>query len=265
VNDAFTEVIMSIHNDRTPDGEPETGKLPGKGRNSSDIARAENAGANDRFARETITLVPYTPGAGSDTGNQAHASKGRYAVLAASIAISAALGSVVGAFAGATLLRPVETREVPVMNPGALKETLARISADIATLKGGLDTAGKNTASQLARFSERIDRTEKAQAEPSAKIAKLSEAVERLERKADDGVVTGSIAPKQQARAGVVDGWVLREIYDGRALVENQFAIFEVGPGSQLPGLGRVETIRRQDGRWIVVTAKGIIVSSSRN
>jgi hypothetical protein len=28
-----------------------------------------------------------------------------------------------------------------------------------------------------------------------------------------------------------------------------------------LPGLGRIEAIRRQDGRWVVVTSKGTITS----
>jgi len=27
-----------------------------------------------------------------------------------------------------------------------------------------------------------------------------------------------------------------------------------------VPGLGRIDAIRRQDGRWVVVTAKGLIV-----
>ena len=32
-------------------------------------------------------------------------------------------------------------------------------------------------------------------------------------------------------------------------------------PGPQLPGVGRVETIPKQDGRLVVVTPKGLIVS----
>jgi hypothetical protein len=63
-------------------------------------------------------------------------------------------------------------------------------------------------------------------------------------------------------RSTVVTGWVLRDIYRGRALVESRYAgVFEVGPGSMLPGVGRVETIKRQDGKWVVVTPKGIITS----
>jgi hypothetical protein len=47
-------------------------------------------------------------------------------------------------------------------------------------------------------------------------------------------------------------------------LVEGHGDVYEVVPGAQLPGLGRVESIRRVDGRWIVETPKGLIVSAVR-
>jgi hypothetical protein len=37
--------------------------------------------------------------------------------------------------------------------------------------------------------------------------------------------------------------------------------VFVVGTGGSLPGLGRVEAIKRQDGQWVVVTARGTITS----
>jgi hypothetical protein len=47
-----------------------------------------------------------------------------------------------------------------------------------------------------------------------------------------------------------------------RALVQNRGGdIFEITGGSILPGLGRVQTIKRQDGDWVVVTTQGIIAS----
>jgi hypothetical protein len=73
---------------------------------------------------------------------------------------------------------------------------------------------------------------------------------------------TGSIAEKQPPKPAVVEGWILRDIHDGFALVEGRRGMMEVGPGSNIPGVGRVETIKKQDGRWIVVTPKGIIVSA---
>ena len=74
--------------------------------------------------------------------------------------------------------------------------------------------------------------------------------------------VTGSIAPKQQDRPPVVAGWIIREVFDGRAVIEHdRLGFYEVVPGANLPGIGRVETIKRQDGRWVVVTPKGLILS----
>jgi len=37
--------------------------------------------------------------------------------------------------------------------------------------------------------------------------------------------------------------------------------VIEVEAGDVVPGVGRIESIRRQDGRWMVVTSNGIIPS----
>ena len=81
--------------------------------------------------------------------------------------------------------------------------------------------------------------------------------------------VTGSItqpattpAPKPEvARLPTLEGWVLRDVADGGALIEGRYGVFEVYAGDPIPGLGRVDAIRRQDGRWVVVTSKGLIVA----
>jgi hypothetical protein len=35
----------------------------------------------------------------------------------------------------------------------------------------------------------------------------------------------------------------------------------EVEQGDLVPGLGRIDAIRKQDGRWVVVTSKGVITA----
>jgi hypothetical protein len=37
--------------------------------------------------------------------------------------------------------------------------------------------------------------------------------------------------------------------------------VIEVDQGDMIPGIGRVDAIKKQDGRWVVVTSKGLIVS----
>ncbi len=57
-----------------------------------------------------------------------------------------------------------------------------------------------------------------------------------------------------------MEGWVLRGVSNGVALIEGRRGIYEVYAGDPVPGAGRVDAIRRQDGRWVVVTSKGLIV-----
>ena len=58
-----------------------------------------------------------------------------------------------------------------------------------------------------------------------------------------------------------MEGWVLRDVGHGGALIESRQGIYEVYAGDVVPGLGRIDAIRRQDGRWVVVTSKGLIVA----
>jgi hypothetical protein len=57
-----------------------------------------------------------------------------------------------------------------------------------------------------------------------------------------------------------MEDWVLRGVLNGAALIEGRRGIFEVYAGDSVPGAGRVDVIRRQEGRWVVVTSKGLIV-----
>jgi hypothetical protein len=201
---------------------------------------------------------------------------GRAAVLAVAIALSAAAGSAVGAVAAVAFAKPQPVAEdARTIEVKALQGVIAKLSTEVASLKASIDSNAKTANAQLAKMADRVERAEKAQAEPASRVAKLSELLERIDKRTASAAaapaapalasapdVTGSIAPKQQDRPSVVNGWVLREVFRGGAMVENErMGMFEVVPGANLPGLGRVETIRRQDGRWVVVTPKGFIVS----
>ena len=61
-----------------------------------------------------------------------------------------------------------------------------------------------------------------------------------------------------------MEGWVLRDIANGGALIEGRQGIFEVYAGDPVPGLGRVDAIRKQDGKWVVVTSRGLIRALDR-
>ncbi|MBX9823449.1 MAG: hypothetical protein K2Y27_00495 [Xanthobacteraceae bacterium] len=202
--------------------------------------------------------------------------------IAAGVALAATIGVVAGAGTTFVLRHEAAATAAAATEARTLQATVAQLENEITALKAGLSTSQRSTTAQLHKLVERLDRTEKAQAEPTTKIAKLSEAVDRLEKRQQqqsaalaaaatppsallDPDVTGSTVPyKEEARPPVAEGWRLRDFYSGRAVVESRNGmLFEVGPGSNLPGLGRVETIKRENGRIVVVARNGIITASS--
>src|SRR5262249_36814535 len=73
----------------------------------------------------------------------------------------------------------------------------------------------------------------------------------------------GAIDPKAVTKNAVIEGWLLRKVYGSdSALVEGRYGVVEIVPGDLVPGLGRIQEIKRQDGHWVVVTSRGLVVSS---
>jgi hypothetical protein len=206
--------------------------------------------------------------------------KRRLGALAAVVALAAVAGALGGAVATASLGRFGGDDTANIANH-ALEASVARLDADIQALKVGADHASKLGMTQFNKTSERLDKVEKAQLEPAAKLARLSEAVEKLHATppvaaaaaapAAARETTGSISPPttapatapkaEVARLPTVEGWTLRDVINGSALIEGRQGIFEVYAGDPVPGLGRIDAIRRQDGHWVVVTSKGLIVA----
>lgn len=56
-----------------------------------------------------------------------------------------------------------------------------------------------------------------------------------------------------------IPGWIVREVADGRAVVQGPNGIWRVARGDILPGAGRVDSIVRWGHRWIVATKRGLI------
>jgi hypothetical protein len=218
--------------------------------------------------------------------------KRRLSAMAAMVALAACVGAISGVLATVSVMHfapiPAPTQ---VADTSALESSVARIDADVVALKANVEHTSKTGLSQFNRANDRLDKLEKAQAEPMAKIAKLSETVDKLRAtppaapaQAAAAVpakeTTGSIAPTQVAAAAAaapapvpaapkvevgrlptVEGWVLRDVSNGGALIEGRGGLYEVYAGDPIPGVGRVDAIRRQDGRWVVVTSKGLIVA----
>ena len=199
----------------------------------------------------------------------------RFALLAATIAIAAAVGSFVGSFTGAGVgrLMPEAAPSANTADAGSILRAVKSQVAELSAMKSNLDGSIRNANTQFVAIAERLDRVERAATNPAAQLAHIADAVDRLNKINATPETTGSIAPMTTAPMTtppaepkiidrIVEDWVVQDVHGDRALVEGRNgSLFEVGAGSILPGVGRVEAVKRQDGQWVVVTARGVITS----
>jgi len=154
---------------------------------------------------------------------------------AAAIMIAAALGALVGAMAsnGFGYAIHLASADRDAINPTeALRASVGQLAMEIASLKAVV-TASAPSAPRISGLDQF--------------------------RSAVSGEITGSVDP---APPPSVAGWTLLRVEKGRALVQGDSGSYEVAPGSTLPGLGMVQRIMQQDGRWVVQTRAGIIAAS---
>ncbi len=72
--------------------------------------------------------------------------------------------------------------------------------------------------------------------------------------------VARTVVAKTDAAPVKSASYVLREVYDGLALVEARGGdLREVAPGEYLPGMGEVRSIERRGHNWVVLTSRGAI------
>ncbi len=201
--------------------------------------------------------------------------------------VAVLLGAAVGSAATAGLLYLNTTPAAAPADPTTFTAALGRIDRELASLRSSVEGSAKQANTQIAKIADRMDRVEKSQAETGTKLARTTESLDRLDRRlaangaSVAGDTTGSTPPGTllsngertaaladpkrpggSAQTAILEGWVLRDVFNGAAMIQTpRNGMLEVIPGDTLPGLGRIEGVRRQDGRWVVVTSRGLIVS----
>lgn len=149
--------------------------------------------------------------------------------------------------------------------------------ATVAALSAKIDRLDHDPSQKLADIAVRLDRLEKqASAAAAGSQASLAASVSRAQplplSKPVAAVVSPSVrggvtqvagTPAEAAlpeKPATVGGWVLRDVYDGMALVEGRGGgLREVEPGEYLPGAGQVRSIERRGRSWVVLTSRGVI------
>jgi hypothetical protein len=231
---------------------------------------------SDEDAAASFAGEDAAPASAADAGGDHPLSRPlRFVLLAASVAAAAALGSFVGALSasGVTHVWSASAENSHAVAAGARQANKAGL-AELAALKTNLDGATRGANGQFAKLAERLDRVERTQIEAATKAAHIADAVDRLEKKPVVAAaapatpeMTGSIAASPPAALAeaklaekILPDWIVQDVRGGHALVENsRGGVFTVAAGGVLPGLGRIESIKRQAGQWVVVTAGGLI------
>lgn len=205
--------------------------------------------------------------------------------FAAAVVLGAGFGAIAGTYLTGNFAEVPKVDAAVQDEKKAMQQSLVKMSKELTTLKAHLEASAKQAEGRTASLEKRI----------GDKInERINERFHRAAAAASTAETTGSIpapqpvvstpavtfadvptprpAPRlamaQPQPAGpttgptIVRDWRVRGARNGYVYVEGRNGeIYQVVPGAPLPGLGPVGSIRRLDGRWIVTTPKGIIVS----
>jgi hypothetical protein len=174
----------------------------------------------------------------------------RTALLAASVAIAAALGVVVGLAASGGFATPKHSAAASLVDRQAMQRSIGKLSKEVAALKASVAAANKSARGEVAKITERL----RSAPEITGSIPELPAAMPPPLPPPRPAVAAATRPP-------LVRDWSIRYVRDGYVYVRGHGDTYQVQLGAPLPGLGPVQEVKRQDGRWLVVTPKGLIVS----
>jgi hypothetical protein len=188
----------------------------------------------------------------------------RYALLAASVTVAAALGAIVGAMAsgGFSALAPAKPDIASIEESKAMQQSIARLGKEVTTLKASLEATNKSAHMQIAKITDRLEQAEitGSISAPQAAAPTVAPTLESAPLPTPRPRIAAA-ETMPSGRTAIVPGWTIHDLRGGYVYVENHGEVYQVLLGAPLPGLGPVESVKRQDGRWVVTTPKGIIVS----
>ncbi len=166
----------------------------------------------------------------------------------------------------------------------AAQSLTAKDTAGIAGLKTRLDSVKTETGTSIAELAGKVERMQR---EPEAKLSQIIQRLDRMEGQLATPLAAGasSAAPAPaksvsgkpvhvaeakppinatdgQRNPQLITNWVVRDVYDGMALVESPRGSIEVTPGETIPGAGTVKSIERRGTGWIVITNLGLVDSA---
>ncbi len=178
--------------------------------------------------------------------------------------------------------------QVRVLQAG-LENVRTETTSAVAQLNGKLEKVEKEPLAKIQQLNERLGRVEKGNVDlgPTGSIAPatvarpVASAAPSASAKAAANVPTPPMKPAAVKLASAEDphrlqdgqkvaedapgkpqiltSYVVRDVYDGVAIIEGRRGPMEVVPGVSIPGAGIVKSIDRQGKGWTVTTTKGLL------
>jgi len=160
-----------------------------------------------------------------------------------------------------------------------LRKQVSGVSENLDGLRTAVDQSSKATNDRFGRFAENLDRIERVSSSSTVKLDKLAQAQAQVPAPAAVASqppsqtmpmmasvaapeITGSVPPSAPRK--VVKGWSVRQAYEGIAILQGPNGVIEAVLGQQVPGLGRIEEIKNENGRLVVESSGGVIYSSRK-
>lgn len=166
----------------------------------------------------------------------------------------------------------------------AMQSQTAKDAAGLESLRSRLDAVKSETGASIAELAGKVERMQR---EPEAKVSQIIERLDRMEHQIGAPLAAGSAGaaatqatavsgkqlrvaqakppldtPSGERNPQLITNWVVRDVYDGVALVESPRGSIEVMPGETIPGAGTVKSIERRGAGWIVITSRGVVNSA---
>ena len=136
---------------------------------------------------------------------------------------------------------PVKTVNPTAENgPAAAKSERLASASTIVTAPNGAQETSKRGAQTTNSLTKQAARTPQ------------STAVERTK-------VSTKPAPVPETRPRTIEGWSIREVSGGTAVLEGPNGVWNATRGDTVPGVGKINSIVRWGNRWIVATSRGLI------
>jgi hypothetical protein len=95
---------------------------------------------------------------------------------------------------------------------------------------------------------------------PVSRIAQENILSPSAAAKTDERVLP-RLMPTRQTRPATIEGWTVRQVHGGTAVLEGPGGVWRAARGDTVPGVGRIDSIVLWGGRWIVATTKGLITT----